>query len=406
MARTGSGVEVRKNSIRVQFVFEGKTHRHTLTVEGAPLPPTPANIKYAARLVIEIREKIKHDVFLLQEYFPDAAQTRSAAIVAEQLDNWISTQRLTDSSFDSYMSAIRFWKNAPCTKDSEARLGDMPLRSLKLSHILTATASRPDLTGKTLNNYVSVLSPALQLAVEDGVLDANPAEKVQKFQHQKARPDPFTHEEVKRITAHMRARYPAPVANMVEFWFFTGLRTSELVGLRWSNVDLASGVILITQGIVRRKEKDSTKTSVARKVRLDSRALAAITRQREHTHLTGEHVFLRPQQREAGRPGPAAVRAEWYDERAFTEGYWKPTLKHLKIRYRRPYCMRHTRATMMLMAGLKPAYCAKQLGHSKMVFLEIYADWIDDGHDELEMARLEQHLASFIPGTSPERKKA
>lgn len=57
---------------------------------------------------------------------------------------------------------------------------------------------------------------------------------------------------------------------------------------------------------------------------------------------------------------------------------------------------------MMLMAGLRPAFCAKQLGHSVKVFLETYAKWIDGQHDELEMCRLEQHLApDSVPEVSP-----
>jgi integrase len=37
----------------------------------------------------------------------------------------------------------------------------MMLRTLKHSHVLTAIADRPDLSGKTINNYVSVLRDAL-----------------------------------------------------------------------------------------------------------------------------------------------------------------------------------------------------------------------------------------------------
>jgi integrase len=51
--------------------------------------------------------------------------------------------------------------------------------------------------------------------------------------------------------------------------------------------------------------------------------------------------------------------------------------------------MRHSYATAMLMAGMTPAFCAKQLGHSVEVFLNTYAKWLDGDQDALEMARLE-----------------
>jgi integrase len=74
--------------------------------------------------------------------------------------------------------------------------------------------------------------------------------------------------------------------------------------------------------------------------------------------------------------------------------FWARMLKRLGIRYRRPYNMRHTYATAMLMAGMAPAFCAKQLGHSVEVFLGTYAKWIDGSHNDLEMARLESSLLS------------
>jgi integrase len=68
------------------------------------------------------------------------------------------------------------------------------------------------------------------------------------------------------------------------------------------------------------------------------------------------------------------------------------------MRYRPPYNTRHTYATMMLMAGMTPAFCATQLVHSVEMFLRTYAKWIDGGQDALEMGRLEAALA---PDLSP-----
>lgn len=83
--------------------------------------------------------------------------------------------------------------------------------------------------------------------------------------------------------------------------------------------------------------------------------------------------------------------AAWVDERKFCKTFWIPCLKRVGIRYRRPYNMRHTYATTMLMAPggmMNPAYCARQLGHSVEVFLSTYARWIDNARDDLEHAKL------------------
>jgi integrase len=69
MGRKGDGVEARNNSIRISFMYEGVRQRKTLMLNGEPMQPTPANLKYATRLSAEIREKINHGAFSMAEYF-------------------------------------------------------------------------------------------------------------------------------------------------------------------------------------------------------------------------------------------------------------------------------------------------------------------------------------------------
>ena len=179
-------------------------------------------------------------------------------------------------------------------------LGEKALRALKPNDIMTVPAARPELTGKTVNNYVSVLREALELTVIDKVLNANPADSIARAKHQKPPPDPFSREEVESIITEMPEHYPNQVVNYVEFKFFTGLRRSASFGLRWPNVDLPSKQILVTQNIVRGVEKDNTKTNTARYVALNSRALAALQRRRKYSQVGGAHVFLDPHYRTAG----------------------------------------------------------------------------------------------------------
>jgi integrase len=378
VGRTGLGVEVRERSIRISFSFQGEPQRRTLCLNGQPLLPTQANIKYARRIAGEIKDKIRLGVFSMAEYFPEGGDVGDLP-VAGQLDRWIGTQRLEKSTLAGYNSAVRFWKGL---------IGEKAVKGLLHSDVLTALATRPDLTGKTVNNYVSVLREALELSVRDKGLASNPVSDLPRAKHQKPPPDPFTLPEAEAICAYMAKHYPAQVANLVEFWFFTGMRTSEVSGLRWPNVDLPSKYVMVAEAIVRGVPKDNTKTNVARQVILNSRALAALKRQAEHTRMAAEHVFLDPRYATA-----------WNEERAFRRSYWTPALKALGIRYRKPYNMRHTYATMMLMAGMTPAFCAKQLGHSVEMFLRTYAKWLDGGQNDVEMARIEAAL-----GRNPGKK--
>ncbi len=384
MGRTTGGVEVRDKSIRMNFTLDGVRQRPTLKVNGEPMAPTPANVKYAKRLIVEICERIRTGTFSMAEYFPDGGGTADLT-VSGWLESWLSTQRVEDSTREGYAAANRFWGGAIC--DAKGTLmGTKSLRALKLSHILTAIANRPDLSGKTINNYVSVLRYALNLAVEDKLISSNPSDGVPQAKHQKAPPDPFSREEAETIIAEAARAYGGQIHNMVELWFWTGLRTSEILGLTWPNVDLASGELLVASVLVGGKQKDRTKTAVARIVRFNSRAAAALERQRKYTQVAGGRVFQDPRYNEP-----------WKNEETFQRVYWARMLKKLGMRYRRPYNMRHSYATAMLMAGMTPAFCARQLGHSVEMFLRTYSKWLDGSQNDLEMARLEASLSPQRP---------
>lgn len=377
MGRTGSGVEVRATSIRITWTdADGVPRRETLTANGKAMTPTPANIKFANRIAAEIKDKARHGTLVLSDYFPDSKHAGPGMTVAAQLGAWLESLRVEASTRKGYESAKRFWVET---------LGAKDIRRLKHSDILKALGTRPMLSGKTVNNYVSALREACQLAVLDKVIAVNPVAAIASAKHQKAPPDPFSREEAEAIIADMAAHYHPEVAAYCEFKFFTGLRTSEIAALIWGDIDMPSAQALIARATVQGVEKTSTKTNHARTLRLNSRAMAAIQSQKARTYLAGKHVFLDPRR---GLP--------WDKEQFFTRFHWIPTLKRLSMRYRQPYNTRHTYATIMLMAGMTPAFCAGQMGHDIKVFLTTYARWLPGEADAAEMARLEGALSSQV----------
>lgn len=135
------------------------------------------------------------------------------------------------------------------------------------------------------------------------------------------------------------------------------------------------------------EHKDNTKMNVARLVQLNSRAMEYLRAQKEHSFLMADGwVFPDPK-----------IRERWVDDWTPREMYWRPTLKRLGIRYRSPSETRNTYATMLLMAGVAPAYGAKQLGHSVEMFLRTYAKWMDGGQNTVEMGKLENLLSNRAP---------
>lgn len=340
------------------------------------LAPTPANLLLARRTVAEIRQKITLGIFVMADYFPEAAGT-GAGTVADMLDGFLKTLRAPKSTKDKYRSAANFWKG---------EIGARPARLVKPSEIRAAIAAHPSKSGKTFNDYLSVLRQAFDAWIEDGALQVNPTSKIEALPHQKEPPDPFEQPEAEAITAELRRLDPAH-GDFAEFRFFTGMRTGELFGLQWSSVDFRRKQVMVREAFVRGEQKDSVKTGRVRFVDLNSRALAALKRQKARTFLAGGNVFVNP------RTG-----APYRSENEFARGVWAPALKRISMRYRRPYNTRHTYATMMLMAGLTPAYCAAQLGHSIEMFLTIYARWINGDRNALEQAQLERFLTPTAGG--------
>lgn len=61
----------------------------------------------------------------------------------------------------------------------------------------------------------------------------------------------------------------------------------------------------------------------------------------------------------------------------FTNRVWYPLLRHLGLKKRPPYQMRHTAATLMLASGENPEWVAHTLGHSttEMLF-RVYSRYV------------------------------
>jgi len=370
---SSGGVEIRAKSIRLHFTHEGTARKETIKTDGKPLPPTPANVKYAHRLIGEIRDKIKHGTFNHFDYFPASktATTGQGQTVGQQLEDWIKVQTtLSDSTIKAYRIAVNFWKPL---------IGNKPLKALRHSDILKALATRPKWSGKTRNNKTSVLRMALGLAMRDELMPSNPMDGLEAAPHQTEPPDPFSLDEVEMILSHMRSRYSPQIADYFEFKFFTGLRTGESLAVQWADIDFNRRQLVVKQAITLGKHKASTKTNTTRTVELNSRAMAALERQKAHTFLhSSGWVFHSP-----------ATGDRWSDDSGPRKRYWYPTMKKLGIRHRGPYHTRHTYATVMLMSGVTPAYAARQLGHSVEMFLRIYSKWIDGGQNAMEMGKVE-----------------
>ena len=183
-------------------------------------------------------------------------------------------------------------------------------------------------------------------------------------------PKPFTRAEVAQILGYFSGTH---YGLFVRWQLTTGMRPSETIGLRWSDLDLegrvarVEGTLRRSRGSSIRRERSTTKTGVCRVVPLPPALIEALGR---HPNK-GELVFTSP----TGKP---------IDDRNFRRRYWKPALETLGIEYRAPYKTRSTAEIHLLAAGMSLVDVAAIAGHRPETLMRHYAGMVQ----EIEMPDL------------------
>ena len=363
-----TGVQVHGGKLRIWFKYNGER-----CFESLNLSPSDANQRAAAKLRAEICEKIRHGLFDYAIYFPDSIKVTKTQIsksltFGAMSDLWLTGQaHLAKSTIEGYRKTLNFhWL---------PKLANRSMNGITYTELMAMIGSIKFKTGKTRNNSIIPLRRIFEAAYEDDLIPSNPAARIVYVKHQKKKPDPLTLEEVELVLAYIGEHYPPSINNYFEFAFFTGLRTSEQIELRWEDIDFRRRIAHIHRAKVRQEINEHTKTYVEREVELNSRAFAALARQQSQTAT--QLIFLNPNTNEP-----------FIDDRPLRR-VWTPVLKALGMRHRACYQTRHTFATLMLMSGVNPAWAANQLGHSVQMFLNTYARWIREADKGRELSKLE-----------------
>ena len=367
-----SGLEYRGDSIRISFYWRGRRCRETLRLE-----PNLANRTYASRLRAEILRKIELGSFRYADYFPDSplAQQEQApsTIFKDVAETWLATGGFAKATRNGYRKILE--------QRSYPEIGDAPIASvgyLKLLELLPA--DEEGLTKKTRNNVLVCIRRPFDIAHVGGVIHMNPALRLKYLRTQVPPPDPFDPQEVDAIITGLERRCGEQPANYAGVGFYVGPRPSEQIAFAWPDIDWRTKIQRISRAVVLREEKD-TKTDRVRDHELSGLALHYLERQRAHTQLRGPSVFLDP------------VTGKTYnDDKPFRERYWRPTLKILGIRYRVPYQMRHTYATMAIMAENNPTWIARQMGNSPAIMWKHYGRWLE----RVDRGRERKKLDAFL----------
>ena len=130
--------------------------------------------------------------------------------------------------------------------------------------------------------------------------------------------------------------------------------------MKWHRVDFQQGKILIREGRVLGQTGIPKSPGSLRDIDLLPPAREALMAQKALSWLLGGYVFLDAKQQPV-------------NQELFRMKVWEPVLKRLGVRYRPPYQMRHTFATLAISVGENINWVARMLGHkSPVVTLEKY----------------------------------
>ncbi len=355
------------SSIEIDFYYQGKRCR-----ERIKLKPSPANLKRAAQHRAAVLDAIDRGTFDYAVTFPNSKRALEhtelpglGVTVAAYLDAWLERRRATlkSSTAAGYTKVI----NGHLIPE----FGSQAIASIKRTEIKT-WAAKLSAGNKSIANILSVFRAALQEAFEDELIDSNPLAgwvyRKSEAPKEADDVDPFSKDEQIAILAALDGQGRA----LIQFAFWTGLRTSELVALNWSDIDWRRGVVQVRRAqtqAARRTGPETTKTRAGvREVKLLPPAVEALDQQKTWTLLKGVEIFQNPRTLE-----------RWTGDQPIRKTLWTHALRRAEVRYRNPYQTRHTYASMMLSAGEHPMWVAQQMGHTDWGMIRrIYGKWIPD----------------------------
>jgi len=221
------------------------------------------------------------------------------------------------------------------------------------------------LSGKTVNNTRGIFNYILNEAYNDGLIERNHFKSINRAKEIKVRDvQPFTLDEVKLILDSIDDCWQK---DFIQIAFFSGMRTGEIVGLKWDDINFASKTINIKTAV--RKNIESTPKTDASIRTIDMLPLVekALLNQRKITGLKNSYIFLNTN------------GTHLFDGGIVRKGVWKNTLKLCGLDYRELYQTRHTFASMMISAGEDMLWVSKTLGHTNLnMTLSKYAKFVED----------------------------
>ena len=321
--------------------------------------------------------------------------SRRNETVGEFLDRWLRVKvescELRPSTARSYGGHI--------TRHLVPHLGEIRLRDLRRDHIermftaiRKATANDPRPVGPTTERRIlATLSSAIRDAVRAGELSTDHTAYVRLRKVDRPRVKPWKSDQYWAFVTRLEAE-PADSAGgrllpVVQVVAGTGLRLGEVLGLRWSDVDLTGGYLVVQQaahqvGAVVSYGPPKTASGDGREVPLTGWVPDVLRAWRKQQ--MGERLAFGPDYTETGlvftHEDGAALQPQSVSK-SFHRLVTSVRVPFEPLPVTRFHDLRHLTATMLLQAGVPLVVVSKLIGHSSIgITADTYGHIrVDDG---------------------------
>jgi integrase len=304
--------------------------------------------------------------------------------LANYLDRWINDSvrdTVRQRTWERYEQIVRV--------HIKPALGRVKLKNITPTHARALYREKLDtgLAPRTVNYIHTTLSKALKDAVADGLITRNPASSVKAPRPKKKEISPLSSEQAKAFLEAVRGnRFEAAFVVALH----CGLREGEILGLKWSDVDMDAGTLQVRRTLSEALAGhlfEPPKNGKGRSVKLTARAVDAL---RDHlTRQIEEIESLGDRYRDQGLVFPSQVGTTM-NAKNLTARSFKPLLKKAGLPDIRFHDLRHTFATLMLQNGEHPKVVQEMLAHATIaITMDTYSHVLPnmqrDAVDRLEV---------------------
>jgi len=295
-------------------------------------------------------------------------QAESKPTLNEYSDRWFREHaeiQCKPSTVYSYRQLLRLYV--------KPRFGDMPLDTIKRDDVkafITEYSSAGKLSRNTVRLMLSALRVILNHAIEDGIIDHNPAERLgrlTKTQKAKREATALTKAEAEKFLDAVRAICPEQYPLFLTA-LRAGLRRGELVALKWGDIQFGENeqdsnrFILVQRNYVHGKFT-TPKSKKNRRVDLSRQLRQALIELRDvqlfEAFLQGRNSIADDLVFQSG--AETIVDPDNLVSRSFLPALEKAGLR--KIRF---HDLRHTFGSLLIQDGASLTYVKEQMGHSSI----------------------------------------